>query len=115
MTKLDLSDRPEMQDIIKIIMERKGLSEVESIAFSINRDISDRILTTGWASIALPLWGHGDPKREWEMLDKPIIEIEFDELKQSLINEIIEKENINIETAISYCLLFTVESLGYHI
>ena len=97
------------------MMDAKGLSATEAIAFSVNCDIYDRILRTGWASIALGLWGHGDPDRKWKKLDEPHIKIEFDELSQHLINDVMKKEDVKLETAVSYFLIFTMESLDYHI
>ena len=115
MAKLNLSKHPAAQDMVKIIMKEKGLSAEESLDFSITQDTYNQILNTGWASIALDLWGHGDPDREWEVLDKPIIDIEFDKHKQDLINEIVEKEKVSVVKAVSYCLIFAMQSLGYHI
>ena len=163
MIKLDFSTHPAAQDMIRIVMAKKGLSAKEAIDFAVNREMADRILQTGWGSIALGLWGHGGPMREWDVLDDPMIEMEFDELREGLINEVIakekvdtgtwvytetdddedtdddmemdfdaeadfdmemnvnmeadvdERENIDAETAVSYFLIFTMESFGYHI
>ncbi|MCL2496324.1 MAG: hypothetical protein FWF04_02780 [Clostridiales bacterium] len=115
MVKLDLSNHPAAQDMVRLIMEKKGLPVKEAINFSINHDIYNRILETGYAFIAVDLWGHGGPNRKWEVLGEPLIEIDFDEIRQGLINNVIEKEKVSMETAISYFLLFTMESFGYHI
>ena len=50
------------------------------------------------------LWGHDDPEREWKVLDEPIIKIEFDKPSQNLINDIMEKEEVDFETTVSYFL-----------
>lgn len=115
MKNIDFTEFPDAQDMIRIVMDEKGLSAKESIKYSINRTIHQRILKAGYASIALPLWGHDDPERERKTLDEPIIDVEFDKLSENLIDNIMEKENVNFETAVSYFLLFTMEALGYHI
>jgi len=115
MVKLDFSKKLAAQDMIKIVMKEKGLSVKEAIDFSINHEIYQSILKAGYASIALDLWGHGGPVRKWEKPDNPVIEIEFDKLKERLVDEIAEKEEVDTVTAISYFLLFTMASLGYHI
>lgn len=115
MKSINFTEHLDAQDMIKIVMDEKGLSAEDSIKFSVNRTIHQHILKAGYASIALGLWGHDDPEREWKVLDKPIIEIEFDKLSQNLINDIMEKEEVDFETAVSYFLLFTMEVLGYHI
>ena len=115
MKSINFTERFDAQDMIKIVMDKKGLSAQESIKFSVNRSIHQHILKTGYASIALDLWGHDNPEREWVELDEPIIDIEFDKLSQNLINDIMEKEEVDFETAVTYFLLFTMEILGYHI
>lgn len=113
--KLNLKNNLAAQDMIRIVMKEKGLSAREAIEFSVNREIHQRIIKAGYASIALDLWGHDDPEREWDVLDEPIIELEFDKLKENLVQAIAEKENIDIETAVCYFLIFTMDFLGYHI
>ena len=115
MTTINLTKHPAAQDMVQIVMDTKGLSASEAVAYSVNRNIYDRIVATGWASIALDLWGHGDPDREWKKLADPRIKIEFDEESQTLINEIMKKEDVKLETAVSFFLIFTMDSLGYHI
>jgi hypothetical protein len=115
MTKLDLTKRLDMQDMLQIVMNKKGLSAREALEYSINEAIYNRVLDTGYASIALDLWGHGDPEREWLKLDNPRISIEFDESRQSLIDRIGVEEKVNTKTSIAYFLLYTMEALGYHI
>jgi len=115
MIKLNLENNLAAQDMIRIVMKEKGLSSKEAIEFSINREMHQKILTEGYASIALDLWGHGDPDRKWDVLDEPIIELEFDKLRERLIEDITEKQEVDIETAICYFLIFTMAFLGYHI
>jgi hypothetical protein len=115
MKNVDFTEFPDAQDMIRIVMDEKKLSPEEAVKFSVNRTIYQRIIKAGYASIALPLWGHDDPERERKALDKPIGEVEFDKLSQNLINDIMEKEEVEFEIAVSYFLLFTMEALGYHI
>ena len=115
--KLNFARHKAAQDMIKLIEKKKGLSTSEAITFCVNYKIFCRILDTGWASIALPIWGHGedDPDRRKLTLDNPRLEIDFDEKSLKMIREISKQEEVNLETVVSYFLLFTMEILGYHI
>lgn len=113
--KLNFKKHKAAQDMITLIEKDKCLSASDAIKFSINQDIHDKILNAGWASIALGLWGHGDPDREWNKMDNPSIEVEIEEDKLKLVDDIAQKEKVDIVTAVSYFLLFTMDALGYHI
>lgn len=113
--KLDLRNYPAGQDMIRIVMRDKGMSAEDAVDFAINRSNHDKIVYKGWASIALGLWGHDDYERKWETLDEPVLEIELDDLKTRLIEDISEREEVDIETAVCYFLIFTMEALGYHV
>lgn len=113
--KLNLENHDAAQDMIILIEKDKCLSATDAIKFSINQDIHDKILNTGWASIALELWGHDDPDREWNKMEEPYIEVEIEENKLKLIEDIAKKEKVDIVTAVSYFLIFTMDTLGYHI
>ena len=113
--KLDLSNDAAAQDMIRIIMRRKDLSAEDAVAFAVNRDMYQKILKTGYASIAFNLWGHDDPERVWDTLSNPVIDLEFDKLQEKLIEDISEKESVDYKTAICYFLIFTMDHLGYHI
>jgi len=115
MIKLNLNNNLAAQDMIRIVMKEKGLSAKEAIEFSVNREMHQKIVKEGYASIALDLWGHDDPDREWDVLEEPIVEIELDKLKENLIEDISEKEKVDTETAICYFLIFTMDFMGYHI
>jgi len=112
---LDFNNHLAAQDMITIIKKDKSLSEDEAIRFSINQDIYDEILSAGWTSIALDLWGHDDPEREWGSMDNPCVEINIEDEKIELINNIAKNDKIDIEKSISYFLIFTMQELGYHI
>lgn len=113
--KLNFKNHKAAQDMITLIEKDKSLSASDAIKFSINQDIHDKILNTGWASIALGLWGHDDPDREWNKMKNPYIEVEIEENKLKLVNDIAKKEKVDIVTAVSYFLIFTMDSLHYHI
>lgn len=113
--QLNFTNHSAAQDMIRIIEKDKGLSAVDAINFCIDQKIYNRILKTGWASIALDLWGHDDPEREWSQMEAPRLNVEIDEGKQNLVNNIVLKEKVDIETAISYFLIFAMEEMGYHI
>lgn len=113
--KLDLKNNAAAQDMIRIIMREKDLSAEDAVTFAINRDIYQKILKAGYASIAFDLWGHDNPERVWNTLSAPVIDLKIDKLQGRLIEDISEKENVNYETAICYFLIFTMDYLGYHI
>lgn len=114
--KLKLGRYKAAQDMIKLIEKEKGLSTSAAIDFAVNSRTFHQIVNTGFGPIALPIWGHGETgQRKWLTLDDPRIDIDFDEKKLQLINEVATMEKTNPETAVSYFLLFTMEALGYHI
>ncbi|WP_293718343.1 hypothetical protein [uncultured Phascolarctobacterium sp.] len=115
MIRLNLQKNLEAQDMIRIIMRDKNLSVKGAIDFAINRDMHQNILKAGYASIALDLWGHDDLERKWDILDNPVFDLELDKLRQRLVEDISERQHVDVETAICYFLIFTMDYLGYHI
>ena len=113
--KLDLNKNAAAQDMIRIIMHDKSLLPDEAVRFAINRQMHQKILQEGYASIAFDLWGHDNPEREWDKLDNPIIEVDLDKLSTRLVEDIMEKEDVSAELAVCYFLIFTMDYLGYHI
>ena len=113
--KLNFSKYKEAQDMIRLIEKVKEIPAEQAIDFSINQRNCSRIIDTGWASIALSLWGHDDPERKRLLLEDPCIVVELSDEKIELITKVKAKEGVNQEIAVSYFLLFTMESLGYHI
>ena len=61
------------------------------------------------------MWGHDNPDRKWEKLDDSIVKIKLSKDKERLVSVIMEKENVQFKTAIMFFMIFTLESLGYHI
>lgn len=111
----NFKDAVNPQDMLKKIMQAKNLSAEKAITSSITQKNCIRIIETGYAGIALSLWGHADPYAEKEKLDDPIVEFKLSKDKERLVALIMEKEDVSFEIAILYFLLFTLESLGYHI
>ena len=116
--KLDFTNDEIAQDMLCKIMKEKNLTPEKAILSSITQKNCINILSSGWANIALGLWGHanwGSADYRLEKLDSPIIEVKLSGDKVYLINTIRGMENITYNTAIQYFMLFTLESLGYHI
>ena len=113
--KMNFKNHKEVQDMISLVVKEQGVTASEAIDSSINQQMYQRLLETGWGSIALPLWGHDDPERQWIELDKPSLEVELSYEKIKLINDVKMKEEVDMETAIGYFLLFRMEMMGYHI
>lgn len=112
---IDLTNDVIAQDMLMKIMKERKLNAEKSILSSITQKMFVRIIETGWGQVALPLWGHDNPDRKWEKLDNPIVEIKLNKDKERLVSVIMEKENVQFKTAVMYFMLFTLESLGYHI
>lgn len=112
---IDLTEEEAMQDMITLIMRRKNITAVEAVSLSINQQNYKNIVQTGWASIAVSMWGHDDYDREWFELDENVFEIELDDTQSKYLADICKKEKTDTVTAISYFLIFTMDELGYHI
>ncbi|MCD7724575.1 MAG: hypothetical protein LUI12_03335 [Clostridiales bacterium] len=113
--KFDFTKEPIAQDMIFLLMKEKGLTKEDAVSYAINMEIADSILSEGWASIALPIWGHGNPDREFNILDNPVIEVELSELQKKLLKLVAEQEKVTKKEALEYFILFTMRELGYHI
>jgi hypothetical protein len=113
--KLNFTNHKEAQDMIKLIAQEKNLSVTESVQFAINFDNYRCALETGWGVHALPFWGHSDHRRKWQKLDNPKIEVELNSEEFRLLEDLAQKEAVDIETALAYFLIFSMEALGYHI
>lgn len=114
-TILDFTNNANAQDMLVKIMKEKNINSEKAVLSSITQKIFIRIIETGWGQIALPIWGHDNPYREWEKLDDPVVNFKLSKDKEHLVSIVMEKENVSFETAILYFMLFTLESLGYHI
>lgn len=112
---IDFTNDVKAQDMLATIMKEKNLDSEKAILSSITQKIFVRIIETGWGEVALPLWGHDNPYRKMEKLEDPIVKIKLSKDKERLVSVIMEKENVQFKTAIMYFMLFTLESLGYHI
>lgn len=112
---IDLTNDAIAQDMLMKIMKEKKLNAEKAILSSITQKVFVRIIETGWGQVALPMWGHDNPDRKWEKLDDSIVKIKLSKDKERLVSVIMEKENVQFKTAIMFFMIFTLESLGYHI
>ena len=112
---IDFSNDAKAQDMLVAIMKEKNLTPEKAILSSITQKIFVRIIETGWGQVALPMWRHDNPYKKLEKLDDPVVKIKLSKDKERLVSVIMEKENVHFKTAIMYFMLFTLESLGYHI
>jgi hypothetical protein len=112
---VDFSNDIDAQDMLSKIMKKKNLTSEKALLSTITQKNCLTILTTGWASIAVSLWGHADPDGEREQLEDPIIKFKLSKDKARLISIVMEKENVSSYEAILYFMIFTLSSLGYHI
>ena len=103
---IDFSDDIKAQDMLRKIMKSKNLTTEKAILSSITQKNCINILSTGWAGIAVSFWGHDDPDREFEQLDNPIVEIKLSKDKIRLLEIVMEKEEVALEEAILYFMIF---------
>ena len=61
------------------------------------------------------LWGHDDPERKWLFLNSPKVDVEFSETDIKYLKKVAKAEKVKAVTAVCYFLVFTMQSLGYHI
>ena len=113
--KFNFKDTVNPQDMLVKIMRRKNLSPEKAILSSITQKNCIRIMETGYASVALQMWGHANPEAEKEKLDNPIVEFKLSKEKERLVALIMEKEEVPFQVAILYFMLFALDALGYHI
>lgn len=115
MLRLDFTDDLIAQDMIGIVMRKKGLTEEEAVVASINQAMYRNVITKKYVSIAFNLWGHAEFDREWYTLENPVVEVGLDGEKLKLVTDVAERENVDMQRAVCYFLVFMMESLGYHI
>lgn len=115
MIVLNFKDNINAQDMIRIIMKEKNLTEEESVDFAVNEFRYMDVMEKRYADIALDLWGHEDPDREFATINKPILKLDLGERKEKLVKNVSRRFEVDIETAVCYFLIFTMDFLGYHI
>jgi len=113
--EVNLTNELNAQDMIIRMADDKKITFREAIEKSVTSRNYLSIMRTGWASIALSLWGHDEPEREVYTLENPFIEVNFTAKQISFIAEIAKREKVEIPTAIAYFILFEMSELGYHI
>ena len=112
---IDFSKETDAQDMLSKIMRKKNLTPEKALLSTITQKNCVTILVTEWAGMAVSLWGHADPDGEREKLEDPIVKIKLSKDKERLISIVMEKENVSFDEALLYFMIFTLESLGYHI
>ena len=113
---VDFTEETDAQDMLSKIMKKKNLTPDKALLSTITQKNFVRIIeASNWANMALSLWGHADPYAEREKLEDPIVKIKLSKDKKRLINIVMEKENVSFGEALLYFMIFTLESLGYHI
>ena len=112
---IDFSKETDAQDMLSKIMKKKNLTPEKALLSTITQKNCVTILATEWAGTAVSLWGHADPDGEREKLEYPIVKIKLSKDKERLISIVMEKENVSFDEALLYFMIFTLESLGYHI
>ena len=112
---IDFAKDRNAQDMLTKLMRDKNLPPDKSILSSITQTNCLRIIETGYASVALSLWGHANPNSKKEKLDNPRVEFKLNKAKERLVVLIMQKEDVGFKEAIQYFMLFALEGLGYHI
>ena len=112
---LDFTDAIEAQDMISKVMKHKNLPPEKAILSCINQKNCLNVLSTGWAGMAVSLWGHADPDGEREKLENPKIQIKVTKDKADLLSIVMKEEKVSVIDAVLYFMIFTLEALGYHI
>ena len=112
---INYADDEIAQDMICTIMKEKNLTPEKAILSSITQKNCVTILSTGWAGMAVSLWGHDNPDRDWQTLENPVVELKLSKDKERLVAIVMEKEKISLPDALLYFMIFTLSSLGYHI
>ena len=80
--KLDFQNQANAQDMLCKLMREKNINAEKAILSSINKNNCINILSTGWANIALGLWGHDNPYAEKEKLENAVVEIKLAKRKR---------------------------------
>ena len=112
---VDFREDINAQDMLSKIMKKKNLTPEKALLSTITQKNCVTILATGWAGLAVSMWGHDDPFGEREQLENPIFTIKLSKDKLRLVMIVMEKESISFHNALLYFMIFTLDSLGYHI
>ena len=112
---LDFTNDGIGQDMILTIMKDKKMTAEEAIKSCITDANLLIAVKTGWASIAVSLWGHATPDKKFKNLDTPLIKVMLDGGEKSILDAMIGKEAHSYEEAVLQLMIFDLEKLGYHI
>lgn len=118
--EIDARKRPAVQDMLGIIMNADKVDCPAAASSVVNKERYGDISETHWGVIALDLWGHGDPSREWNKLRAPVFEMPVTDEQVDLMAEVLR---YNIEDtkrplavdALALFLVFEMRKRGYHI
>ena len=61
---VDFTEETDAQDMLSKIMKKKNLTPEKALLSTITQKNCVTILATGWAGMAVSLWGHADPDGE---------------------------------------------------
>ena len=112
--RIDFSGYDEAQDMIMRIAEEKSISPQESVECAIG-SIPLKRVREGYAQIAIDIWGHDDPEREWEVLDDPVIVIELGANVFESILELSREKELYVQEVLTHYLVYLLEDMGHHI
>ena len=112
---VDFSEDINAQDMLCKIIKKKNLTPEKALLSTITQKNCVTILATGWAGLAVSMWGHDDPFGERERLESPTFTLKLSKDKLRLVRIVMEKESISFHDALLYFMIFTLDSLGYHI
>jgi len=112
---LDFTDDEIAQDMICTIMKDKKMKVEQAIKSCVTDENLLSVIKTGWASIAVSLWGHAESNKLFKKLDEPLIKVVLDSNEKAKLDAMIGKEIHSYEEAVLQLMIFDLESLGYHI
>ena len=96
-------------------MKHKQITSQEAIKSCITVANLVPAIKSGWASIAVSLWGHDDPDKVLQKLENPLIKVVLDEDKKNILDVMTGKEIHSYEEAVLQLMIFELAKLGYHI
>ena len=113
--EVDFSKKAAAQDMLAIIMKKKGLSAQAALLSCISNENYHSIITSGWANMAYSHWGHADLDRDWLELENPVFYVSMSEEQEKNLFAVCYAENVRIDMALCFFLVFEMQKIGYHI
>ena len=118
--EIDARKHPAVQDMLGIMMNADKVTCPTAASSVVNKERYNNIAETQWGVIAVDLWGHGDPHREWNKLENPVFEMPVTEEQVDLMAEVLRysiedtKHPFAVD-ALALFLVFEMQHRGYHI